>query len=78
MVGAVERIPYRARDVLFVLLIVTCIAFSAAAIFSGLEKREAALLQGGARKVDAAKIRKQILEGHLSPQKALFYRKVPR
>lgn len=78
MAVAIKRIPYAARDGFFVLLIVTCVVFSAAAIFSGLEKREAALLQGGARQVDAAKIRRQILDGHLSPQQALFYKKAPR
>jgi hypothetical protein len=76
--GVVEGIAYRPRDVLFLLLVATCLALSAAAIFSGLEKREAAHLLGGARSVDAAKIRKQILDGNLAPRKALFYKKVPR
>lgn len=78
MALAIGRVSYHPRDVVFVLLLVACLVLSAAAIFSGLETRQAALVQGGARKVDAAKIRKQILDGHLSPRKAFFYKRLPR
>ena len=76
--ASAQRILFNLGNVAFVGLLVVCVLISVAAVFSGLEKREASLVAGGARIVDAAKIRKQMLDGHLSPQKALYYRQVPR
>ncbi len=76
--ASAQRIFFNLGNVAFVVLLVVCVLISVAAVFSRLEKQEAALVPGGARTVDAAKIRKQMLDGHLSPHKALFYRQVPR
>lgn len=77
-VNAVDKICCRARDLLFIGLVLTCVGLGVGAIVSGFEKREAALTYGGARKVDAARIRKQILDGSLSPRKALYFKRTPR
>ena len=73
-----ELINNRPGDLLLVCIIVASLILAVAAISSELDRREAMLTVGGARKVDAAKIRRQISDGELSPTKALFYKKVPR
>jgi hypothetical protein len=71
-----DQIEKRSRDLIFVGLILACLLLAVGAIRSELQKREAMLIQGGARKVDLTKIRKQISEGDLSSRKALFYKKI--
>ncbi len=73
-----ELINHRPGDLLLVCIIVASLILAVAAINSELDRREAMFTVGGARKVDAAKIRRQISDGELSPAKALFYKKVPR
>lgn len=75
---ALERIRRNAGDLLFIGIIVLCLALSIGGIISELEKREALLKQLGGRKIDISEVRKQISDGTLSPRKALFYKKVPR
>ncbi len=71
-----DQMEKKSRDLIFVGLIVGCLLLAAGGIWSGIQKREALLVQGGARKVDLVKIRKQISDGDLSPRKALFYKKI--
>ncbi len=66
------------RDLLFVGLLLVCIMLAVGGIRSSLEIRESTPGQGGARPVDSLIIKKQMLDGSLSPRKALFYRKIPR
>jgi hypothetical protein len=63
-------------DVAFIATIVLCLVLAAGAIFSSIETRYAAFAGLGGRKIDLAKVRKQISEGTLSGKKALFFRKV--
>lgn len=66
------------RNLVFVILVAGCIVLAVGGILSSLEQRSVRALVGGARKVNAATIKKQILDGKLSPRKALYYRKIPR
>jgi len=74
----VDRIQRQPRDLLLVGLILFCVMLAVGGVHSVLVNRASDAGQGGARPVDAAIIKKQILEGSLSPRKALFYRKTPR
>ncbi|MFH1113796.1 MAG: hypothetical protein V1792_07730 [Pseudomonadota bacterium] len=73
-----DRVPQRHRDFLLVGLILLCILQALCAVHSGLVHSESVMNRGGARSVDAAVIKNQILDGSLSPRKALYYRMVPR
>jgi hypothetical protein len=72
------RLHGRSEDLIFVGLLAVCLLLGAGAIHSGLETRELLLTAGGARKVDLKTVRKQISEGDLSSQKAVFFKKLPR
>ena len=72
-----RRIRERPIDLLFVATIVLSLLLSIGALSGGMERRDALLAPSAARRIDEAKIRKQISEGALSEHKALFYRKVP-
>ncbi len=72
-----RQIRERPFDLLFIAAIVLSLLIAIGALSGGLERRDALLTQGAARKVDVAKIRKQISDGDLSAHKALFYKKVP-
>lgn len=74
----IERSEHGLRDLLFGGLLILCIVFALGSVASNLEKQESGATQRGARKVDAAKIRMQILDGSLSPRKALYYRRISR
>lgn len=76
--GVIERLRENPRDLVFIGLLALCLLIAIGGINEELEKKEALLLQGGARKIDLPLVRKQISEGHLSPKKALFQKKVPR
>jgi hypothetical protein len=78
MATVLQKVSWVERDLLLVVLLVACLILGIGAISSSLETRAAALVAGGARKVDLATIRRQMLEGSLSPQKALFYKRAPR
>jgi hypothetical protein len=71
-----RQIRERPFDLLFVAGIVLSLLIAIGALSGGLERRDALLTQGAARKVDVAKIRKQISDGDLSAHKALFYKKL--
>jgi hypothetical protein len=73
-----SRLRGRSEDLIFVGLLALCLVLGAGAIHSGLETRELLLTAGGARKVDLKTVRKQISEGDLSSQKAVFFKKLPR
>ncbi len=62
-------------DLIFVGLIAIALFFASGGIKTGFEKRYSGAGQGGARQVDLEKVKKQISEGDLSSQKALFYKK---
>ena len=72
-----RQIRERPFDLLFIAAIVLSLLIGIGALSGGLERRDALLTPGAARKVDVAKIRKQISDGDLSAHKAMFYRKVP-
>ncbi len=72
-----RQIQERPFDLLFIAAIVLSLLLAIGALSGGLERRDALLLQGAARRVDVVKIRKQISDGDLSAHKALFYKKVP-
>ena len=72
-----RQIQERPLDLLFIAAIVLSLLIGIGALSGGLERRDALLTQGAARKVDVAKIRKQISDGDLSAHKAMFYKKVP-
>jgi len=74
----IDKIQRQPRDFLFVMLILVCIMLAVGGIHSSLATRASHMMHGGARPVDAAAIKKQILDGNLSPHKALYYRKIPR
>lgn len=65
-------------DLIFVGLIMAALVFATGGIKSGFERRYSVAGHGGSRKVDLAKVKKQISEGELSSRKALFYRKAPQ
>jgi hypothetical protein len=67
----------RPFDLLFIAAIVLSLLMAIGALSGGLERRDTMLTQGAARKIDEAKIRRQISEGALSGHKAMFYKKVP-
>ena len=72
-----RQVQGRPIDLLFVGAIVLSLLLAIGALSGGLERRDSLLTQGAARKIDEAKIRKQISEGDLSAHKAMFYKKVP-
>jgi hypothetical protein len=72
-----RQVQGRPIDLFFVGAIVLSLLLAIGALSGGLERRDALLTQGAARKIDEAKIRKQISEGELSAHKAMFYKKVP-
>jgi hypothetical protein len=72
-----RQIQERPFDLLFVAAIVLSLLVAFGALSGGLERRDALLTQGAARKIDEARIHKQISEGELSAHKAMFYKKVP-
>ncbi|MBM4325714.1 MAG: hypothetical protein FJ118_01005 [Deltaproteobacteria bacterium] len=74
----VARLRGRTEDLIFVGLLALCVVLGAGAVRSGLETREMPITAGGARKVDLKTVRKQISEGELSSQKAVFFKKLPR
>ncbi|MBI5570976.1 MAG: hypothetical protein HY914_13615 [Desulfomonile tiedjei] len=74
--SAIKQVLERPVDLIFVALLALCLLMAVAGIGAGIEKREALLTPGGARKVDLVKIKKQISDGALSPRKGLFYRKI--
>ena len=76
--GLIDRLRENPRDVVFIGLLAVCLLLAKGGINAELEKKEVLLQQGGARKIDLSVVRKQISEGHLSPKKALFQKKVPR
>jgi len=78
MASLLEEMQWVERDLLLVGLMLVCLVLGIGAVFSSFEKREATVMIGGARKVDLAKIKRQIIDGNLSSQKAMFYKKVPR
>jgi hypothetical protein len=71
-----RRTLERPTDLLFIALIAFSLLLAIGGLSGGLERRDALLLQGTARKVDVVKIRKQISEGDLSAHKAMFYKKI--
>lgn len=71
-----RQIQERPFDLIFIATIVLSLLIAIGALSGGLERRDALLTQGAARKVDVAKIRSQISDGDLSAHKALFYRKL--
>jgi hypothetical protein len=71
-----RQIQERPIDLLFVGAIVLSLLLAIGALSGGLERRDSLLTQSAARKIDEAKIRKQISEGDLSAHKAMFYKKV--
>jgi hypothetical protein len=73
-----ERFEHCIGDLLFVVLLIFCIAFALGSVASNLEKQQVGVTQRGARTVDAGKIKKQIMDGKLSPRRALYFRKIPR
>ena len=73
-----RQIRERPFDLLFIAAIVLSLLIAVGALSGGLDRREALLTQGAARKIDEAKIRKQISEGDLSAHKAMFHKKVPK
>jgi hypothetical protein len=75
-VPVMKQVLERPVDLIFVALLALCLLMAGAGIGAGIEKREALLTSGGARKVDLVKIKKQISDGSLSPRKGLFYRKM--
>jgi hypothetical protein len=75
MTRMLAKIKERFPDLVFLALVVICLVLALGGLHSELTKREASLATGGGRKVDVAKVRKQIIGGTLSPQKALFYRR---
>jgi hypothetical protein len=76
--GIIDRFRENPRDLVFVGLLGVCLLIAIGGINAELEKKEALLQQGGARKIDLPLVREQISDGHLSPKKALFQKKVPR
>ena len=72
-----RQVQGRPIDLLFVGAIVLSLLLAIGALSGGLERRDSLLTQSAARKIDEAKIRKQISEGDLSAHKAMFYKKVP-
>jgi len=72
-----RQIQERPFDLVFVATIVLSLLIAIGALSGGMERRDALLTQGAARKVDVTKIRKQISDGDLSAHKALFYKKLP-
>ena len=74
----IDRLRENPRDLVFIGLMGLCLLLAIGGINAELEKKEALLQGGGARKINLPLVRKQISEGHLSPKKALFQKKVPR
>jgi hypothetical protein len=68
----------RPQDIVFVGLLVLSLVISMAAVRSQLEQRSLSSASIGGRKVDIDTIRRQTTEGHLSPHKAQYYKKIPR
>jgi hypothetical protein len=73
-----DELMKRPQDLVFVALLILCLIVGIASVGSQIDKRRVSLAPGGARKVELNKIRRQITEGHLSPKKALFYKRAPR
>ena len=73
-----ESLTKRPQDLVFVGLLLLCLIVGIAAVGSQIDKRRVSMAPGGSRKVELNKIRRQITEGHLSPKKALFYKRAPR
>jgi len=73
---ALRQIFKRPENLFLVVLMALCLLLAAGGIESAFEKREALFKQGGARKVDLVKVRKQMSDGFLSGKKAMFYKKV--
>ena len=71
-----RRILERPTDLLFIALLALSLLLAIGGLSGGLERRDALLLQGLARKVDVEKIRKQISESDLSAHKAMFFKKI--
>jgi len=71
-----RRILERPTDLLFIALFAFSLLLAIGGLSGGLERRDALLLQGTARKVDVEKIRKQISESDLSAHKAMFFKKI--
>jgi hypothetical protein len=73
----VDRFRENPRDLVFIGLLGICLLLAIGGINAELEKQEALLQHGGARKIDLPLVREQISDGHLSPKKAQFQKKVP-
>ncbi len=71
-----RRIKDRPADLLFVVVLALSLLLAIGGLSGGLERRDALLVQGSARKVDIVKIRKQMTDGELSSHKAMFYKKL--
>ena len=76
--GMIDRLLDNPRDLVFIGLLGICLLLAIGGINAEREKKEALLQQGGARKIDLPLVREQISDGHLSPKKALFQKRVPR
>jgi hypothetical protein len=74
----VHRILEKPVDILFVGIVALSIVLAVGAVISEFHSREAALLTGGARRIDLPLVRKQISGGNLSDRKALYFKKAPR
>gem|GEM_PF-1460431 len=72
----IQRICKKGADLGFLALLVASLALAVGGVSAERQRREVLLQQGGARKVDVAKIRQQISDGNLSPRKALFFRRM--
>ncbi len=71
-----DRTQWTFSDLLLIGMILVSLFLAVGGIRAGMEKRAALLSQGGARKVDIDRVRKQISAGTLSPAKAQFYKKL--
>ena len=73
-----ESLMKRPQDLVFVCLLLVSLIVGIVAISIQIDQRRVSLAPAGARKVELRKIQRQITEGHLSPKKALFYKKTPQ
>ena len=76
VVELLDKTRTKAGDLIFLGLVLTSLALGIGAISSNMDARNATLTYGGARRVDPTEVRKQILDGSLSPHKALFFRRL--
>lgn len=74
----VDRLTAAPGDPAFVATLALCALLAVAAVGAGFERKAALQQIGGARKIDLQTVRTQIRDGTLSPQKALFFKRVPR